>query len=159
MDAPWRWEVDPEERFWMKVDKSGECWVWVGSRDRKGYGKANGGLAHRFSYEFANGPIPQGLFVDHICHNTSCVRPGHLRLATPGENGQNRNRARRGSRSGVRGVYWSDSDNGWRADASVNGVRPYLGVYPTVEEAEAAVVAWRRENMPFSEMDKMKEGS
>lgn len=157
MDAPWRWEITPEDRFWKKVDKSAACWVWTGSRDRKGYGKGNGCLAHRFSYELAYGPIPQGMQVDHTCHNPPCVNPEHLRLADNAQNGQNRAGARINSKSGIRGVYWSKRENGWRADATVNGKRPYLGIYPTTEEAEAAVIKFRRENMPFSEMDKAKE--
>jgi hypothetical protein len=31
-----------EARFWARVDKSGECWLWTGPRDKDGYGKANG---------------------------------------------------------------------------------------------------------------------
>jgi len=157
MDAPWAWEITPQERFWAKVDKTDECWIWTGSKDRKGYGKANGGLAHRFSYEFAHGPIPGGMFVDHICHNPACVNPDHLRLADAAQNSQNRKSATSRSKSGVRGVYWSAREKGWRADASKDGKRHYLGIYPTMAQAEAVVVKWRRENMPFSEMDKVKE--
>ena len=53
-----------EERFWPKVDKSGECWVWTGWRNWAGYGylgavRGKGKLlgAHRVSYELAYGPI------------------------------------------------------------------------------------------------------
>lgn len=159
MDAPWSWEVTPEDRFWQKVEKTQSCWVWTGSRDRKGYGKRDGGLAHRFAYELANGPIRDGAMVDHICHNTSCVRPSHLRLANNSQNAQNLLGAKRGSKSGVRGVYWSEREKGWRADATVNGHRPYLGVYPTLAEAEDVVIKFRRENMPYSTMDRKECGT
>jgi hypothetical protein len=54
------------ERFWEKVDKSGECWTWTGSLRKGGYGQLQAGTfakpqmqaAHRISYEMVNGPIP-----------------------------------------------------------------------------------------------------
>lgn len=38
--------------------------------------------AHRFSYEFANGPVPDGLQLDHLCRNRLCVNPGHIEPVT-----------------------------------------------------------------------------
>lgn len=71
-----------EERFWEKVDKSGDCWNWVGSDNGRGYGifyhDGRYSRAHRFAYELMVGPIPEGLTLDHLCRNTYCVRPRHL---------------------------------------------------------------------------------
>ena len=61
---------------------------------------------HRVAYELANSPIPPGLLVDHICHNTLCVEPSHLRLVTRKQNMENRKGATRVSSTGVRGVVW-----------------------------------------------------
>lgn len=78
-----------EERFWSKVDKSGDCWIWTAGT-RRGYGQfykdGRHQPSHRVSFESANGPIPEGLVVDHICRNPSCVRPTHLRAVTQRQN-------------------------------------------------------------------------
>jgi hypothetical protein len=80
----------PEERFWEKVDKSSDCWIWTGAKIR-GYGTfmvatRKDVRAHRWSYEQANGPIPPGLVINHLCRNPACVRPDHLEAVTQREN-------------------------------------------------------------------------
>jgi hypothetical protein len=92
---------DFQERFWSKVEKTAGCWLWIGDKSRRGgYGKiANRGgttLAHRISYEMENGPIPEGLVIDHLCGEQSCVRPAHLEAVTVQVN-SSRAASRRGS--------------------------------------------------------------
>lgn len=79
-----------EERFWSKVDKSGECWEWTAGKYAWGYGQFSVGYkkirAHRWAYEHLVGPIPEGLVIDHLCRNPPCVNPAHLEPVTGAEN-------------------------------------------------------------------------
>lgn len=92
VSRPWN---DPErvagrvrqtpDRFWTKVEKTETCWNWVGAKS-SGYGtfRIEEGMikAHRYSYELVIGPIPEGLTLDHLCRNRSCVNPWHLEPVT-----------------------------------------------------------------------------
>jgi hypothetical protein len=71
----------PEEQFWNKVDKSGNCWIWIGSKmGRYGHVKRNGHniYAHRLSWQLHNGPIPNELQVLHTCDTPLCIRPSFV---------------------------------------------------------------------------------
>lgn len=147
-------------RFWAKVEKTAECWNWTGHRKPDGYGRfrlygARGKqhYVHRLAYELANGPIPEGMQVDHICHNTSCVRPGHLRLATPKQNQEHRVAANSGNASGVRGV--TRDGNRWVARVRHNGRTHYAGSFGTVEEATDAVRTLRLELFTHNTADRV----
>lgn len=78
-------------RFWSKVRKSDECWIWIAGRYfPAGYGQffldGRDMRAHRTSWTIVHGPIPDGLWVLHKCDNPPCVRPDHLFLGTRSDN-------------------------------------------------------------------------
>ena len=88
-----------EERFWEKVDQSGDCWLWrAATVSHMGYGHFWNGerveLAHRYSWRLANGAIPDGALILHACDVPRCVNPEHL---YPGDHLQNaRDKRKRG---------------------------------------------------------------
>lgn len=87
------------KRFWGRVEKSPKgCWLWVGYRDRIGYGiirwYGRNLKAHRVSMIIAHGSIPTGKVVMHKCDVRNCVNPDHLSFGTQAEN--NRDCSRKG---------------------------------------------------------------
>jgi len=96
----------PKERFWAKVDTSGECWEWTACKDRDGYPKItiSGKVvtATRYAYRIQNGNFDDKLCILHKCDNPGCVRGSHLYIGTHAENMHDMRRKRRstwGSRS------------------------------------------------------------
>lgn len=93
------------ERFWAKTriaidcdcllcqateNPAAKCIVWTASESGNGYGGFWNGerfvRAHRASYLMANGSIPAGLCLDHLCRVRRCVAPAHLEAVTQQEN-------------------------------------------------------------------------
>ena len=76
------------------IDLSSPCIVGIGEKTRLGYIRLwNGGnriLAHRAEFIKKIGAIPEGLEIDHLCHNRSCINILHLKLATHKENSRRR---------------------------------------------------------------------
>lgn len=79
-------KADPVQRFWAKVEKSDDCWPWIGSRGADGYGRFWDGksfvLAHRFVLRLVGREPASDLQVDHLCRVRECVRPDHLDAVT-----------------------------------------------------------------------------
>jgi hypothetical protein len=82
-----------EERFYRQVRKTDGCWLWMGGRDKDGYGIFRGEVggvmfsrSHRFSYAMATGDLLVGRQALHSCDNPSCVNPDHLSSGTNMDN-------------------------------------------------------------------------
>ena len=77
------------QHYSMSVD---DCNIWYGSMDSDGYGtmkvERKRVSTHRLAWELANGPLPEGLHVLHICGIPPCILPGHLHLGTNFDNQQ-----------------------------------------------------------------------
>lgn len=64
-----------------KINAETGCWEWEKFRTTKGYAGCH---AHRLYWERANGPIPEGFHVHHLCRNPPCVNPAHLEAVPNG---------------------------------------------------------------------------
>lgn len=80
------------EAFARKTDKRGhdECWPWLANKNKSGHGRFRSGgrlvMAHRQSWEFFFGNIPEGKMVLHKCDDPGCVNPYHLYLGSNSDN-------------------------------------------------------------------------
>lgn len=82
----WRYR---ERGVAYKVEEAGydtPCWMWQRGKTTAGYGRTEGDYAHRLYYEQEHGPIPEGLFIHHLCRNKACVNPAHLETVSNAEN-------------------------------------------------------------------------
>lgn len=69
----------------------GPCILWQGATQSRGYASVTDGhgssvLLHRKVWEEAHGPIPDGLTIDHLCRQKTCINPDHMEVVTRAEN-------------------------------------------------------------------------
>lgn len=148
-----------EEKMRWNTKEESSCVIWIGVRNVQGYGQTNangrGISAHRYVWEHHNGKIPEGLEIDHICHNVSCVNIEHLRVVTRQQNAQYRQGAMPGNRSGIRGVTYHPGSGKWRARVSHNKKMYNLGLFEDRYEAGKVAALMRQElGFPLSDHDR-----
>lgn len=140
--------LDSEEAFAARTQRQGECLIWTGSKDRKGYGvmqvRGKQMFSHRYAWERKHGPIPDGHLIDHRLHcDTACVEADHLRPATPADNARHQRVTGTRSATGLRNVYQRGSR--FYVQIHTGGRRLNFGTYDTLEEASAVAREMRLE--------------
>src|SRR3990167_1602271 len=79
-----------EQRFWSRVKKTADCWLWQGHTNAYGYGAIYSDGLNRYEHhivlELMGKKVPAGLQVDHTCRVRNCVNPDHLDFVTSKEN-------------------------------------------------------------------------
>ena len=135
-----------EERFWEKVDKSGDCWLWTGCKDKDGYGffryEGKNLKTHRVSLSIKLGRDVEGLAL-HSCDTPSCVKPDHLR---EGDNSMNQIDAAKRGRNHSQKLAVEDVQR--IREASLFGARPrdlasVYGVHNSIICAIVNRTKWR----------------
>jgi len=108
----------------------GDCHIWVGNfyKKRKGYPRISRSSkskfypqAHRASYQYHNGEIPNGLFVCHSCDIRACINPKHLWLGTHQENMDD------GVKKGIFKASWTLEQRKKRSELSSGKNNPMYG--------------------------------
>lgn len=84
----------------------------------------------------ANGPIPEGYYIDHIDGNPLNDDLSNLRLALPKENSRNA-KTSKANKSGLKGLSWRDDRQSWRGAVMADGKQ-----YTTTSKDLLEVVAW-----------------
>lgn len=137
---------------------SGTCMIWQGNVKSNGYARTGvRGVRvslHRWVYEQANGPIPEGRVIDHVCGRRSCINPKHLRSITQKQNTEHRVTSRIKASSGVRNVYWSKRENKWIVQAGSYGKKYHGGTFVDLDEAAEAAIALRNRLFTHNDWDR-----
>jgi hypothetical protein len=82
--------VRPEDRGYLVDGVLSKCLIWLGEKDRDGYGRIKRKGKYVQVHWVLAGDPPAGMEKDHLCHQRDCVRPAHLKDVTRAVNNKNR---------------------------------------------------------------------
>jgi hypothetical protein len=105
--------------------------------------------AHRLAWLYTHGIWPKDE-IDHRDGNRANNAIANLRDVSRSVNMQNQKRAKRGSQSGVLGVYWSKQGRKWVAQIRVDRKLRHIGRFDSAETAHAAYIEAKRALHPGS---------
>ncbi len=92
------------EKFLSLIDKTEKCWLWLGKRNKSGYGQFSYAhswfLVPRIMYQLHHGDVNPYLMVCHDCDNPPCCNPEHLYLDCCSGNVQRSYDLKRSSKAG-----------------------------------------------------------
>jgi hypothetical protein len=138
--------TSPAERLAAKTRRlDNGCLEFTGAKIPAGYGRIWDGAkpvySHRLAWSLANGPIPPKTQIDHLCFNTSCCEPTHLRATNHSENQQHRRGPQANSTTGFRNVFLLRGK--FEVKVQAGNEFFYGGRFDTPEEANVSAIALR----------------
>jgi len=130
---------DPDDAVKNRVKRVGECLIWTGHTNPRGYPRMNVGgrliMVYRYVWERSYGPVPEDREINHRCFNRACINLEHLELMTRSQNTPYRRGAQPNSKTGIRNVH--QKGDGWAVRLKVKQCNMWWGPFETVEEAKA----------------------
>ena len=130
--------------------------VYLPAKNGRGYrdlyvnGKTH--KLHRLVWQAFNGPIPEGVDIDHVNGQKPDNRLENLRLASCADNLRAYVKPLGGS-SKYRGVCWNKPTKKWKACIKQNGELIHIGCFETeveaafARDAKALELGWPREGL------------
>lgn len=153
------------DRFWAKVDRSGDCWEWTASKSQAGYGyfvlRGKTYKAHRLVVlDLLGKALGPTEFVCHRCDNPACVRPEHLYVGSVQDNVDDmiaRDRHAHGARHGSR-LHPGCAARGERVNTSKLAAQQVIEIRARLSRGETQRALGRAYGVSQSAISKIARG-
>ena len=142
-----------QERLNSHCSIIGDCIVWNGAKNERGYGVINVGrregtlLTHRASWLIHNGSLPKNLIL-HMCDVRNCVNINHLKEGTSQDNTDDMMRKKRYKMP----IHHKGSKNG---NAILNEEKA-LEIKKLLKEGKSMMEVSKDLNQPYSRVCDIK---